>query len=159
MPFFIALKTIIRANLMDQMYPAPFLRPFLLINIFCGFVCSNTTLNSILYNLCIILVSSLMHAKLNLPSKICTVCQRSFKWRRKWAFCWEEVRYCSRRCRGKKPRGQKAKTGTSNPRPTTPISFCRSACPATRGNPPDDYCPAGQHVTERQVMLVVRFPE
>ncbi|MBT8074844.1 MAG: DUF2256 domain-containing protein, partial [Gammaproteobacteria bacterium] len=35
-----------------------------------------------------------MHAKPNLPAKICVVCQRPFKWRRKWATCWDEVRYC-----------------------------------------------------------------
>ncbi|MHA7833873.1 MAG: DUF2256 domain-containing protein [Algiphilus sp.] len=31
--------------------------------------------------------------------KICVVCQRPFEWRRKWADVWEEVRYCSERCR------------------------------------------------------------
>ncbi|HEX4871154.1 MAG TPA: DUF2256 domain-containing protein [Nevskiaceae bacterium] len=35
----------------------------------------------------------------NLPSKRCPVCQRDFEWRRKWARCWEEVRYCSDACR------------------------------------------------------------
>ena len=40
-----------------------------------------------------------MHRKLHLPEKICPVCQRPFSWRRKWARGWEEVRYCSERCR------------------------------------------------------------
>ncbi|MFB2854987.1 DUF2256 domain-containing protein [Aeromonas allosaccharophila] len=40
-----------------------------------------------------------MHRKPNLPEKICPVCQRPFSWRRKWARSWEEVRYCSERCR------------------------------------------------------------
>ena len=31
--------------------------------------------------------------------KICAHCGRSFAWRRKWARCWEQVRYCSERCR------------------------------------------------------------
>ncbi|MGL6605113.1 DUF2256 domain-containing protein [Aeromonas hydrophila] len=40
-----------------------------------------------------------MHRKAHLPEKTCPVCQRSFSWRRKWTNCWEEVRYCSERCR------------------------------------------------------------
>ncbi|HBH07391.1 MAG TPA: DUF2256 domain-containing protein [Flavobacteriales bacterium] len=35
-----------------------------------------------------------------LPSKKCPVCQRPFTWRKKWKRHWEEVIYCSRRCRG-----------------------------------------------------------
>ncbi|MCS6929497.1 MAG: DUF2256 domain-containing protein [Saprospiraceae bacterium] len=37
--------------------------------------------------------------KTNLPKKICAVCGRPFAWRKKWASCWDEVRYCSDRCR------------------------------------------------------------
>jgi len=36
-------------------------------------------------------------------SKICASCGRHFSWRRKWAACWEEVRYCSERCRRNRP--------------------------------------------------------
>ncbi|MDO9600539.1 MAG: DUF2256 domain-containing protein [Azoarcus sp.] len=45
-----------------------------------------------------------MRKKADLPSKPCTHCRRPFVWRKKWARCWEEVRYCSERCRntGKK---------------------------------------------------------
>ncbi|WP_081616671.1 DUF2256 domain-containing protein [Thioalkalivibrio sp. ALJ16] len=39
------------------------------------------------------------HAKPHLPHKTCTVCGRPFAWRRKWARCWDEVRYCSEACR------------------------------------------------------------
>jgi len=39
------------------------------------------------------------HAKPNLPTKICAACGRPFTWRKKWAACWEQVRYCSERCR------------------------------------------------------------
>nr|WP_090255066.1 DUF2256 domain-containing protein [Ectothiorhodospira marina] len=39
------------------------------------------------------------HAKPNLPTKICVVCGRPFAWRRKWVRVWDEVRYCSERCR------------------------------------------------------------
>jgi hypothetical protein len=40
-----------------------------------------------------------MHAKPHLPNRICAVCQRPFTWRRKWARVWDDVRYCSERCR------------------------------------------------------------
>lgn len=38
-------------------------------------------------------------AKRDLPSKVCPVCARPFTWRKKWARVWDEVRYCSDRCR------------------------------------------------------------
>jgi hypothetical protein len=37
--------------------------------------------------------------KSDLPTKICPVCQRPFTWRKKWEDCWDEVKYCSERCR------------------------------------------------------------
>jgi hypothetical protein len=37
--------------------------------------------------------------KSDLPTKICTTCGRSYAWRKKWSRVWEEVRYCSDRCR------------------------------------------------------------
>jgi len=40
-----------------------------------------------------------MIKKHNLPEKICQVCGFSFTWRKKWAKNWEEVRYCSERCK------------------------------------------------------------
>ncbi|MGQ9887394.1 MAG: DUF2256 domain-containing protein [Aggregatilineales bacterium] len=40
--------------------------------------------------------------KANLPQKTCAVCGRPFVWRKKWARQWDEVRYCSRRCRQRK---------------------------------------------------------
>lgn len=40
-----------------------------------------------------------MHRKPHLPEKPCAVCGRPFAWRRKWAKVWDEVRYCSDRCR------------------------------------------------------------
>jgi len=33
------------------------------------------------------------------PTKICPVCGRPFQWRKKWRDVWQEVRYCSERCR------------------------------------------------------------
>lgn len=37
--------------------------------------------------------------KQNLPAKICPSCQRPFVWRKKWRLNWEQVKYCSERCR------------------------------------------------------------
>lgn len=45
---------------------------------------------------------SVRYTKSNLPSKICAVCARSFNWRKKWERCWDEVRYCSDRCRNER---------------------------------------------------------
>ncbi|NOJ97399.1 DUF2256 and DUF3253 domain-containing protein [Corallococcus coralloides] len=36
------------------------------------------------------------------PPKPCAVCGRAITWRRKWARDWEQVRYCSDACRGKR---------------------------------------------------------
>ncbi|MEJ2257925.1 MAG: DUF2256 domain-containing protein [Woeseiaceae bacterium] len=43
-----------------------------------------------------------MHAKENLPSKTCPICGLPFTWRRKWRRDWDAVKYCSKRCRGKR---------------------------------------------------------
>ncbi|WP_371135047.1 DUF2256 domain-containing protein [Thalassospira sp.] len=40
-----------------------------------------------------------MRKKADLPAKICVICHRPFAWRRKWAVCWDQVRYCSEKCR------------------------------------------------------------
>ena len=37
--------------------------------------------------------------KSDLPARDCVVCGRPFVWRKKWAAVWDEVRYCSERCR------------------------------------------------------------
>jgi hypothetical protein len=37
--------------------------------------------------------------KRDLPTKTCPVCGRPFTWRKKWARNWDEVVYCSERCR------------------------------------------------------------
>ncbi len=40
-----------------------------------------------------------MKRKADLPPKTCQVCQRPFTWRKKWEKVWDEVKYCSERCR------------------------------------------------------------
>ncbi len=44
-----------------------------------------------------------MHRKPHLPEKICVSCGRPFAWRKKWAKVWDEVKYCSERCRAVRP--------------------------------------------------------
>ena len=40
-----------------------------------------------------------MRKKADLPTKICVHCGRPFTWRKKWERVWDEVKYCSDRCR------------------------------------------------------------
>ena len=40
--------------------------------------------------------------KKHLPTKICKKCDRPFTWRKKWKRDWEQVMYCSERCRRNK---------------------------------------------------------
>ena len=50
-----------------------------------------------------------MRKKADLPEKICAGCGLPFTWRKKWEKNWDEVRYCSERCRGS--RNSKAVSG------------------------------------------------
>jgi len=45
-----------------------------------------------------------MRKKSDLPTKVCLSCGRPFVWRKAWARVWEDVRYCSDRCRKEKSR-------------------------------------------------------
>ena len=40
--------------------------------------------------------------KEHLPQKICPVCERPFVWRKKWRNHWDDVKYCSERCKRQK---------------------------------------------------------
>ncbi|MFY8131835.1 MAG: DUF2256 domain-containing protein [Bacteroidia bacterium] len=43
-----------------------------------------------------------MHKKPFLPTKNCEVCGKPFSWRKKWEKVWNDVKYCSERCRRNK---------------------------------------------------------
>jgi len=43
-----------------------------------------------------------MRKKSDLPVKPCATCGRPMVWRRRWAKVWDEVRYCSDRCRARR---------------------------------------------------------
>lgn len=47
-----------------------------------------------------------MRKKAELPEKVCATCGRPFAWRRKWAKVWDEVKYCSDRCRAARAGGK-----------------------------------------------------
>lgn len=40
-----------------------------------------------------------MRKKSDLPQKTCASCGLPFTWRKKWEKVWDEVKYCSDRCR------------------------------------------------------------
>lgn len=37
--------------------------------------------------------------KTNQPTKICEYCQKPFAYRKKWKTVWEQVKYCSEKCK------------------------------------------------------------
>jgi hypothetical protein len=38
--------------------------------------------------------------KQNLPTKICAFCGKPFQYRKKWKDIWDEVKFCSKKCKG-----------------------------------------------------------
>jgi hypothetical protein len=52
-----------------------------------------------------------MRKKGDLPMKTCLACGRPFAWRKKWETVWEEVRYCSDRCRSERGKRELAIDG------------------------------------------------
>jgi hypothetical protein len=46
--------------------------------------------------------------KSELPVKVCLACNLPFTWRKKWERNWEEVRYCSEKCRRNKRKKNEA---------------------------------------------------
>ncbi|MDA8916261.1 DUF2256 domain-containing protein [Gammaproteobacteria bacterium] len=43
-----------------------------------------------------------MHKKSYLESKNCLVCNKDFSWRKKWERDWDNIKYCSERCKRSK---------------------------------------------------------
>ncbi|NDA09209.1 MAG: DUF2256 domain-containing protein [Alphaproteobacteria bacterium] len=40
-----------------------------------------------------------MQKKGDLPTKTCLACGLDFNWRKKWARDWDNIRFCSKRCK------------------------------------------------------------
>jgi hypothetical protein len=53
-----------------------------------------------------------MQKKGDLPQKPCETCGRAFAWRKKWEKVWDDVKYCSDRCRNEraKPASKTSRT-------------------------------------------------
>ena len=49
-----------------------------------------------------------MKEKSDLPSKTRLCCGLPFAWRKKWERDWDQVKYCSERCRRSAPKSQEA---------------------------------------------------
>lgn len=56
-----------------------------------------------------------MRKKGDLPTKICAQCGLPMAWRKAWAKNWDEVRYCSERCRREAKNAKKDKGASLNP--------------------------------------------
>ncbi len=58
-----------------------------------------------------------MRRKADLPQKPCRQCGRPMVWRKAWAKTWDEVLYCSDRCRmeAKRERAGPVRETPSNP--------------------------------------------
>ena len=48
-----------------------------------------------------------MRKKSDLPQKTCQHCGLPLAWRKKWDKVWDEVKYCSDRCRSERKRSDK----------------------------------------------------
>ncbi|WP_294535965.1 DUF2256 domain-containing protein [uncultured Rhodoblastus sp.] len=55
-----------------------------------------------------------MRRKADLPTKTCVQCRRPLVWRKKWARDWDNVKYCSDRCRMTPPQSAR---GPGSPAP------------------------------------------
>ena len=47
-----------------------------------------------------------MRRKSDLPTKTCAACGLPFTWRKKWERDWNNVKFCSDRCRSGQVKGQ-----------------------------------------------------
>ncbi|WP_426034487.1 DUF2256 domain-containing protein [Cypionkella sp. TWP1-2-1b2] len=47
-----------------------------------------------------------MRKKSDLPVKICAACGRPMVWRKAWEKVWDQVKYCSDRCRNTKAKAK-----------------------------------------------------
>ena len=50
-------------------------------------------------------------------AKDCALCGRTMTWRKKWERDWEQVRYCSQRCKGQARRAAKQLRGGAETEP------------------------------------------
>ncbi|WP_120717707.1 DUF2256 domain-containing protein [Tsuneonella amylolytica] len=56
-----------------------------------------------------------MRKKADLPSKNCAACGLPFAWRKKWERDWDNVKYCSDRCRKAKAAASPSSSEAAGP--------------------------------------------
>ena len=88
-----------------------------------------------------------------LPEKICLVCKRSFTWRKKWEKVWDEVKYCSKRCRGEK---QVASSSETAHEPLTELDVQRVIQMAWEDRTPFDAIQIQFGLNEEQTITLMR---
>jgi hypothetical protein len=54
-----------------------------------------------------------MRKKSDLPTKPCAACGLPFTWRKKWEKVWDDVKYCSDKCRAMGKGGGKSTPATN----------------------------------------------
>ncbi|MBZ6397382.1 MULTISPECIES: DUF2256 domain-containing protein [Pantoea] len=52
--------------------------------------------------------------KKSLPVRYCQTCHKPMTWRKKWENCWDEVKYCSERCRRERRQLTVGRAGSDN---------------------------------------------
>ncbi len=86
----------------------------------------------------------------------CRTCGREIEWRRKWADRWDEIRYCSERCRRRRPgrfdRELEAALVARADRAAAGATFCPSE--VARAIRPDDWRPLMEPVRRAARRLV-----
>ncbi len=88
-----------------------------------------------------------------LPEKICVVCKRSFSWRKKWERVWDEVKYCSKRCRGER---SQASEEPVEERTLTPADLDRVIRMAWEDRTPFDAIEAQFGLNESETIALMR---
>ncbi|WP_313656058.1 DUF2256 domain-containing protein [Pantoea sp.] len=53
--------------------------------------------------------------KKSLPVRYCKTCKKPMTWRKKWERCWDEVMYCSERCRRQRNLQQRENNFSAEP--------------------------------------------
>ena len=92
------------------------------------------------------------------PSKVCAACGRAFTWRKRWASCWDQVRYCSKACRRAKPAAHDQRLEDAILALLDARAPGASICPSevARRDDPDDWRPLMEPVRRAARRLVAR---
>lgn len=91
-------------------------------------------------------------------SKTCAACGRDFDWRKKWARCWDEVRYCSDACRRSKVSAQDSALELALEALLDARGASKSLCPSevARHVAPEDWRPLMEPVRRAARRLVAQ---